>query len=389
MHQHHSLEPIGAVSGSASASAPATPELHGLNPDGHAASAPDAAQYEAGDPVQEVVLSLSPEALAVLEGALEPTAAARAASEALGESPLALLGRALSPTGDADEAPFELYGFVDIDGDGEVDGRAGSAEAEEAGDDLDGPDDLNEAQQQAEEERADDPNALSPEEEKQVAELAARDTEVRAHEFAHVAAGGGLTGADRFSYQTGPDGKRYAVGGSVSIDTSPGSTPEETISRAQRIRTAALAPADPSAQDRAVAAQAGQMEASARVQLATEQRNETQAALESSAEAGQPQDAPAIASTQAAEADGQEMVTAPETPQLDIRDAGAAGPEVWDPSIAGGSSTAVLHSESASTLASFESGSAATAGLYSLPPPDNALVAGPIDAQDVAYSFVR
>jgi hypothetical protein len=96
-------------------------------------------------------------------------------------------------------------------------------------------------------------------------QLKAIDRKVKAHEQAHVAAGGELIrGGVNFSYQKGPDGKLYAIGGDVSIDTSPGRTPEDTVVRAQRIRAAALAPADPSAQDRRVAADASAMELSAR-----------------------------------------------------------------------------------------------------------------------------
>lgn len=119
-----------------------------------------------------------------------------------------------------------------------------------------------------------DPNQLSDAEKAVVEELRKRDAEVRAHEMAHVAAAGGLAGAPTFSYQTGPDGKRYAVGGSVTIDTSGGASPEETINKAQRIRSAALAPAEPSGQDRAVAAKATQMEVHARAHLAAERREE-------------------------------------------------------------------------------------------------------------------
>jgi hypothetical protein len=108
---------------------------------------------------------------------------------------------------------------------------------------------------------------LTPDEEKIVSELRSRDAEVRSHESAHMAAGGGLTSGMSLSYQVGPDGKRYAVGGEVSIDASPGNTPEETVLKAQRIRAAALAPAEPSAQDRSVAARAGQMETDARGKL--------------------------------------------------------------------------------------------------------------------------
>lgn len=117
--------------------------------------------------------------------------------------------------------------------------------------------------------------ALSPEAQREVERLKARDREVRAHEAAHIAAGAGLirSGAS-FEYDTGPDGKRYAVGGEVTIDTSPGRTPEETIDKAERIRRAALAPVDPSPQDYRVAAQAAQMAAEARLELARQQRSE-------------------------------------------------------------------------------------------------------------------
>lgn len=113
------------------------------------------------------------------------------------------------------------------------------------------------------------------EERRVLARLQQRDREVRAHEMAHLAAGAGIArGGPSYTYERGPDGRLYAVGGEVGIDTSPGRTPEETIERAQRIRAAALAPADPSPQDRQVAAAAGQMEMQARLELATRQRRD-------------------------------------------------------------------------------------------------------------------
>ena len=53
-----------------------------------------------------------------------------------------------------------------------------------------------------------------------------------------------------------------------------GRTPDETIQRARQIRAAALAPADPSGQDRAVAAQATQMEQNARMEKARQVQTE-------------------------------------------------------------------------------------------------------------------
>lgn len=110
---------------------------------------------------------------------------------------------------------------------------------------------------------------LTPEQLAQIAKLQARDREVRQHEAAHLAASGGLaTSGASFSYQKGPDGVNYAVGGEVGINTSPGRTPAETIARARTIQAAALAPADPSGADRAVAAAAQQMEIQARAEQA-------------------------------------------------------------------------------------------------------------------------
>lgn len=123
--------------------------------------------------------------------------------------------------------------------------------------------------------------ALSPEQLKEVEKLKARDREVRAHEMAHLAAAGGLaTSGASFSYQRGPDGVSYAVGGEVKIDTSSGSNPEETLRKAQIIRAAALAPAEPSGQDRAVAAKASQMEAQARAEQAAVERDEQEPSAE-------------------------------------------------------------------------------------------------------------
>ena len=115
---------------------------------------------------------------------------------------------------------------------------------------------------------------LTPEEEQQVQKLQARDTEVRAHESAHQAAGAGMTGAASFSYQQGPDGKMYAIGGEVSISMKSGSTPEETIANARKIVAAAMAPANPSPQDHAVASSARVMEMKAQQQLAREKQEE-------------------------------------------------------------------------------------------------------------------
>ncbi|MGM0442970.1 MAG: putative metalloprotease CJM1_0395 family protein [Fibrobacterota bacterium] len=118
---------------------------------------------------------------------------------------------------------------------------------------------------------------LSREEEAQVSELRKRDREVRAHEQAHIAAGGQyVTGGASYSYQNGPDGKRYAVGGEVGIDTSSEKSPEATIAKMQVVKSAAMAPAKPSGQDRSVAAQASRNEAKARRELREKQQEKMQ-----------------------------------------------------------------------------------------------------------------
>ncbi|MBI4583104.1 MAG: hypothetical protein HY717_03670 [Planctomycetes bacterium] len=100
----------------------------------------------------------------------------------------------------------------------------------------------------------------TPEEEQIIRELASRDREVRAHEAAHRAAGGAATrGGPSYSYQVGPDGKRYAASGEVPVQvTSSSADPRQRIQHAQQVFRAALAPADPSAADLAMAASARQ-----------------------------------------------------------------------------------------------------------------------------------
>lgn len=111
-------------------------------------------------------------------------------------------------------------------------------------------------------------NQLSEQEQRLLRELVARDREVRAHEQAHANVGGRYAGSPSYTFQRGPDGRQYAVGGEVAIDVSPiPGDPQATIEKAQVVRRAALAPAEPSAQDRAVAAEATAIEQQARAEL--------------------------------------------------------------------------------------------------------------------------
>ena len=129
--------------------------------------------------------------------------------------------------------------------------------------------------------RGDPEKAGEDQELQEVRELAARDREVRSHEQAHAAVGGKYAGSPVYEFVRGPDGVSYAVGGEVSIDTSPiPGDPEATIAKAQQIRRAANAPAEPSSQDRRVAAEASLMEAEARAVLRQERVAESEQARE-------------------------------------------------------------------------------------------------------------
>ncbi|MEL0066681.1 MAG: putative metalloprotease CJM1_0395 family protein [Gammaproteobacteria bacterium] len=106
-------------------------------------------------------------------------------------------------------------------------------------------------------------------EQTEIAELAAIDRKVRAHEQAHASVGGVYAGSPSYTYKTGPNGVRYAVGGEVSIDLSPvPGNPEATLRKAEQVARAALAPADPSPTDRRVAQAASALAAKARVDIA-------------------------------------------------------------------------------------------------------------------------
>ena len=123
------------------------------------------------------------------------------------------------------------------------------------------------------------PTELTPEEERELRELQQRDRQVKMHEQAHVVAGGQyVTRPPSYDYETGPDGRQYAVGGEVSIDTSRPSDPEEAIDKARVVQRAALAPVDPSPQDYRVAAEARQMEAEARRELVQQRAEEAREA---------------------------------------------------------------------------------------------------------------
>lgn len=101
----------------------------------------------------------------------------------------------------------------------------------------------------------------------EVTRLKRTEQSIRTHEAAHMAAGGSFSGGVSYIYAKGPDGRMYVSGGEVPIQAPEGKTPEETVRNMEIVRRAAMAPADPSSQDLAVAAAAMQIESRARAAI--------------------------------------------------------------------------------------------------------------------------
>jgi len=159
--------------------------------------------------------------------------------------------------------------------------------------------DKKEAEPKAETEKGAD--GLTPAEERQIRVLQQQDAAIRRHEQAHAAAGGAYAGAPQYQYTTGPDGRRYAIGGEVSIDAGAvRGNPEASIAKLQAVKRAALAPTEPSPQDRRVAAQADLGIAQARVELREERAEEAKEQREETGEVKE--ESPSGAAARASEA---------------------------------------------------------------------------------------
>ena len=113
-----------------------------------------------------------------------------------------------------------------------------------------------------------------PEVRQEIRQLQLTEQEVIKHEQAHKSVGGSVTGPVSYTYTEGPDDQRYIDGGEVSINAKEGSTPEETLSILERVRAAALAPADPSPQDLRVAASAASRMQQVRSEIAQQSYEE-------------------------------------------------------------------------------------------------------------------
>lgn len=102
----------------------------------------------------------------------------------------------------------------------------------------------------------------------EIRRLLAFQNKVIQHERAHAMVGGGLAGNPSYIYTTGPDGKKYISGGEVSIRIPGGTTMEDTLAMVQKVKAAAMAPADPSPQDIKTASKASSLELSIRREIA-------------------------------------------------------------------------------------------------------------------------
>ena len=81
-----------------------------------------------------------------------------------------------------------------------------------------------------------------------------KDSEVRTHEQAHASIGH-TTSPISYNYQEGPDGKMYAVGGSVRLDTSIPDDPKAAAFKLDMIQKAASGPSNLSSADGTIASQ--------------------------------------------------------------------------------------------------------------------------------------
>jgi hypothetical protein len=81
------------------------------------------------------------------------------------------------------------------------------------------------------------------------------DAQIRTHEQVHATIGH-TTAPISYTYQQGPDGKMYAVGGSVRLDVSIPEDPKEALYKLDQIQKASTAPAFLSGADISISSQA-------------------------------------------------------------------------------------------------------------------------------------
>lgn len=97
-------------------------------------------------------------------------------------------------------------------------------------------------------------SAKSDEEKAVLKKLQDRDAEVRRHEMTHASAlGTYAAGSPQYTYEIGPDGRQYAVGGSIAVDVGSTGSASADKTKAMVIQMAAVAVGNPSPADLAVA----------------------------------------------------------------------------------------------------------------------------------------
>ncbi|MBX2829736.1 MAG: hypothetical protein KTR23_00940 [Rhodospirillales bacterium] len=116
---------------------------------------------------------------------------------------------------------------------------------------------------------------LDPAEKAVVSQLQARDSAVRQEEEAHAAAAGPYGSAPQYTYQIGPDGNAYAIGGHVDVSVSLSGSAEDRDRALATLQNAALAPNAPSGADMSAFRQASLLRATSKDDgvLATQQES--------------------------------------------------------------------------------------------------------------------
>lgn len=98
------------------------------------------------------------------------------------------------------------------------------------------------------------PNQDQADFERVLAKFKNKDAQIRSHEQAHASIGHTTTPIS-YTYQQGPDGKMYAVGGSVRMDTSMPDDPKAAAFKLDMLQKAATGPTDLSGADNTIASQ--------------------------------------------------------------------------------------------------------------------------------------
>ncbi|HCY38192.1 MAG: hypothetical protein DKM50_00380 [Candidatus Margulisiibacteriota bacterium] len=101
----------------------------------------------------------------------------------------------------------------------------------------------------------------------EIQKLKAAEAQLEAHEMAHKMVGGMYAGFVTYTMAVGPDGKNYKVQGEVNLDSSAAASPEETVRKMERVISAAMAPLNPSPQDRSVVGRAAAMKMQAEQEI--------------------------------------------------------------------------------------------------------------------------